>query len=69
MVGEGGEVGGETWDFGVTHHTSDNQSTCSAINSVQLILLTSKFMSINDHVKREEKPQEYLVNTGCKYQK
>ena len=66
-----------TWDFGVTHETSDIQSTCSTSNSedttfesrdVNTVNTEIANMIINDQLKmiREEKHQEYLLNTGCK---
>ena len=58
---------GETWDFHVTHETSDSESTCNISNSEDSIVKISN-MSIDDQLKmiREEKHQEYLLNTGCK---
>ena len=68
---------GETWDFDVTHETSDSESTCSISNSedsivesrdVNTLNTKSSGMSIDDQLKiiRKEKHQEYLLNTGCK---
>ena len=68
---------GETWDFDVTHETSDSESTCSISNSedsivesrdVNTVNTKSSGMSIDDQLKiiRKEKHQEYLLNTGCK---
>ena len=68
---------GETWDFDVTHETSDSESTCSISNSevsiiesrdVNTVKTKISSMSIDDQLKmiREEKHQEYLLNTGCK---
>ena len=68
---------GETWDFDVTHETSDSESTCSISNSEDSIVesrdvntVNTKIssMSIDDQLKiiRKEKHQEYLLNTGCK---
>ena len=68
---------GETWDFGVTHETRDGESTCSTSNSEDSIVESKNVntvdteisnMNINDQLKmiREEKHQEYLLNTGCK---
>ena len=68
---------GETWDFDVTHETSDRDSTCSISNSedsivesrdVNTLNTKSSGMSIDDQLKiiRKEKHQEYLLNTGCK---
>ena len=68
---------GETWDFDVTHETSDSESTCSISNSEDSIIesrdvntVNTKIssMSIDDQLKmiREEKHQEYLLKTGCK---
>ena len=68
---------GETWDADVTHETSDNQSTCSTFNSEGSIIeirdrntVNTEIanMGINDQLKmiREEKHQEYLLNTGSK---
>ena len=70
---------GETWDFDVTHKTSDSQSTCSISNSEGPIVETRDVntvnteianMGIDDQLKmiREEKHQEYLLNTGSKLQ-
>ena len=58
---------GETWDFDVTHETSDSESTCNISNSEDSTVKISN-MSIDDQLKmiREEKHQEYLLNTGCK---
>ena len=67
----------ETWDFDVTHETSDSESTCSTSNSedsivesrdVNTVKTNISNMSIDDQLKmiREEKHQEYLLNTGCK---
>ena len=63
----------ETWDFDVTHETSDSQSTCSTSNSEGSIVETRDVntvnteianMGIDDQLKmiREEKHQEYLLN-------
>ena len=68
---------GETWDFDVTHETSDGESTCSTSNPEDSIVESKNVntvdteisnMNINDQLKmiREEKHQEYLLNTGCK---
>ena len=68
---------GETWDFDVTRETSDSQSTCCRSNSENSIVesrdvntVNTKIanMSIDDQLKmtREEKHQEYLLNTGSK---
>ena len=68
---------GETWDFNVTHETSDGESTCSTSNSEGSIVESKNIntvdteisnMNIDDQLKmiREEKHQEYLLNTGCK---
>ena len=68
---------GETWNFDVTHETSDCESTCSISNSedsivesrdVNTLNTKSSGMSIDDQLKtiRKEKHQEYLLNTGCK---
>ena len=68
---------GETWDFDVPHETSDSESMCNISNSEDSIVesrvvntVNNKIssMSINDQLKmiREEKHQEYLLNTGCK---
>ena len=68
---------GETWDFDVTHETSDSQSTCSTSTSENSIVKSREVntvnteianMSIDDQLKmiREEKHQEYLLSTGCK---
>ena len=67
----------ETWDFDVTHETSDSESTCSISNShdsivesrdVDTLNTKSSGMSIDHQLKiiRTEKHQEYLLNTGCK---
>ena len=61
----------------VTHETSDNQSTCSTSNSKDSIVKSRDVstvnaeiinMSVDDQLKmiREEKHQEYLLNTGSK---
>ena len=68
---------GETWDADVTHETSDSQSTRSTFNSEGSIIeirdrntVNTEIanMGINDQLKmiREEKHQEYLLNTGSK---
>ena len=68
---------GETWNFDVTRETSDSQSTCCRSNSENSIVesrdvntVNTKIanMSIDDQLKmtREEKHQEYLLNTGSK---
>ena len=68
---------GETWDFDVTHKTSDSKSTCSIGNSEDSIIKSRDMntvntkissMSINDQLKMiwKEKHQEYFLNTGCK---
>ena len=70
---------GETWDFDITHETSHSQSTCSTSNSEGSIVETRDVntvnteianMSIDDQLKmiKEEKHQEYLLNTGLKLQ-
>ena len=62
---------GETWDFDVTHETSDSQSTCSTSNSKGSIVETRDVNTVNtkianmgivDQLKmiREEKHQKYL---------
>ena len=67
---------GKTWDFEVTHE-SGSESMHSASNSedsliesrdVNTINTEISNMSIDDQLKmiREEKHQEYLLNTGCK---
>ena len=70
-------MAGETWDFDIPHEKSDSESTCSTsisedsivesrdVNSVNTRISS---MSISDQLKmiREEKHQEYLLNTGCK---
>ena len=61
----------------VTHETSDNQSTCNTSNSKDSIVKSRDVstvnveiinMSVDDQLKmiREEKHQEYLLNTGSK---
>ena len=66
-----------TWDFDVTHETSDSQTTCCTNNSEDSIVESRDMntvnteianMSFDDQLKiiREEKHQEYLLNTGCK---
>ena len=68
---------GETWDFDVPHETSDSESMCSISNAedsivdsrdVNTVKTKISSMSIDDQLKmiREEKHQEYLLNTGCK---
>ena len=65
---------GETWDFDVTHETSDSQSTCSTSNSlvefrdVNTVNIKITNMTVDDQLKliTEEKHEEYLLNTGCK---
>ena len=68
---------GETWDFDVTHETSDGESTCSTSNPEDSIVESKNVntvdteisnMNTDDQLKtiREEKHQEYLLNTGCK---
>ena len=68
---------GETWDFDVTHETSDGESTCSTSNPEDSIVESKNVntvdteisnMNIDDQLKmiRKEKHQEYLLNTGCK---
>ena len=68
---------GRTWDFDVTHETSDNQSTCNTSNSedsivesrdVNIVNTEITIMSIDDQLKilGEKRHQEYLLNTGCK---
>ena len=68
---------GETWDFDVTHETSDDESTCSTSKSEDSIAETKNVntvdteisnMNTDDQLKtiREEKHQEYLLNTSCK---
>ena len=68
---------GETWDFDVPHETSDRESMCSISNAedsivdsrdVNTVKTKISSMSIDDQLKmiREEKHQEYLLNTGCK---
>ena len=68
---------GETWDFDVTHETSDSESTCSVSNSedsivesrdVNTVSTKSSGMSIDDQLKiiRKEKHQKCLLNNGCK---
>ena len=68
---------GETWDFDVTHETSNSDSTCSISNSqdsivesrdVNTLNIKSSGMGIDDQLKviRKEKHQEYLLNTGRK---
>ena len=70
---------GETWNFDVTHETSDSQSTYSTSNSEGSIVETRDVntanteianMGIDDQLKmiREEKHQEYLLNTSSKLQ-
>ena len=70
---------GETWDFDVTHEISDSQSTCSTSNSEGSIVESRDVNTVNteianvgidDQLKmiREEKHQEYLLNTGSKLQ-
>ena len=70
-------VVGETWDFDITHEASDSQSTSSTSNSEDSIVETRYVntvnteigkMGIDDQLKmiREEKHQEYLLNTGSK---
>ena len=67
----------ETWDFDVTHETSDSQSTCSTstpensiVESREMNTVNTEIanISIDDRLKmiREEKHQEYLLSTGCK---
>ena len=67
----------ETWDFDITHETSDSQSTCSTSTSENSIVKSREVntvnteitnMSIDDQLKmiREEKHQEYLLSTNCK---
>ena len=64
---------GETWNFDVTHETSDSESSCSTGNSEDSKVEprdVNKFnteisnMSINDQLKviREEKHQDCLLN-------
>ena len=68
---------GETWDFDVPHETSDSESMCNISNAedsivdsrdVNTVKTKISSMSIDDQLKmiREEKHQEYLLNTGCK---
>ena len=61
---------GETLDFDVTHEASDCQSTCSTSTSGNSIVESREVanMGIDDQLKmiKEEKHQEYLLNTGCK---
>ena len=68
---------GETWDFDVTHETSDDESTCSTSKSEDSMVESKNVntvdteisnMNTDDQLKtiREEKHQEYLLNTGCK---
>ena len=70
-------MAGETWDFDVPHETSDSESTCSISNLEDSIVesrdantVNTKIssMTIDDQLKiiREEKHQEYILNTGCK---
>ena len=70
-------MAGETWDFDVPHEKSDSESTCSISISedsivesrdVNTVNTRISSMSISDQLNmiREEKHQEYLLNTGCK---
>ena len=70
-------MAGETWDFDIPHEKSDSESTCSTSISedsivesrdVNTVNIRISSMSISDQLKmiREEKHQEYLLNTGCK---
>ena len=67
----------KTWNFGVTHETSESESTCSISNSedsivqfrnVNTVKTKISNMSIDDQLKmiREKKHEEYLLDTGCK---
>ena len=64
---------GETWDFDVTHEASDGETTCSTSKSIiesknkNTVDTEISNMNIDDQLKmiREEKHQEYLLNTGC----
>ena len=66
-----------TWNFGVTHKTSESESTCSISNSedsivqfrnVNTVKTKISNMSIDDQLKmiREKKYEKYLLDTGCK---
>ena len=68
---------GETWDFDVTHETSDSESTCSTSNSEHSIVESRDVITVNTEISnmniddqlkmiREKKHQEHLLNTGCK---
>ena len=70
---------GETWNFDVTHEASDSQSTYSTSNSEGSIVETRDVntanteitnMGIDNQLKmiREEKHQEYFLNTSSKLQ-
>ena len=72
-----GSMFGETWDFDVTHETSDSQSTCSTSNSEDSIVESRDVNTVNTEIAnmsidyqlkliKEETHQEYLLNTGCK---
>ena len=71
------DIVGETWDFDVTHETSDSESTCSTSNSEDSIVESRDVNTVNTEISnrsiddqlkmiREEKHQEYLLNTCCK---
>ena len=66
-----------TWNFGVTHKTSESESTCSISNSedsivqfrnVNTVKTKISNMSIDDQLKmiREKKYEKNLLDTGCK---
>ena len=41
---------GETWDFDVTHETSDNQSTCSTSTSENSIVESREVNTVNTEI-------------------
>ena len=66
---------GETWDFDVTHETSDSESSISnseysIVKSRDVNTLNTKSSGISNDdqpkIIRKEKHQEHLLNTGCK---
>ena len=42
--------GGETWDFDVTHETSDSHSTCSTSNSEDSIVESRDVNTVNTEI-------------------
>ena len=74
---KGCNMAGKTWDFEVTHETSGSESMYSTSNSEDSLIESRVVNTINTEISsvsidgqlkmiREEKHEEYLLETGCK---